>query len=66
MTAGALRDGPEVPETSAAVAPPSGRRMRRLGPWLRWLLVVVVLVGLSRLVTREDLDRAWAQIRHCG
>jgi glycosyltransferase 2 family protein len=66
MTAGALRDGPQAPEIRAAAVPPSGRRMRRLGPWLRWLVVVVVLVGLSRLVTREDLDRAWAQIRHCG
>jgi uncharacterized membrane protein YbhN (UPF0104 family) len=40
--------------------------MRRWGPWLRWLLVAVVLVGLSRLVTKDDLDRAWAHIRQGG
>jgi uncharacterized protein (TIRG00374 family) len=67
MTADAARGVPEIPEiVPAGVVAPSARRMRRLGPWLRWLLVVVVLVALSRLVTKEDLDRAWAQIRHVG
>ena len=66
MTASVIPEVPQVPEIPAVVVPPSARRMRRLGPWLRWLLVAVVIVGLSRLLTKEDLDRAWAQIRHCG